>query len=235
MPTITLVQDPVPTITGGGLTGTITFTNPVDAGDLLVCLGQVQGTNSIAVSDDLGDGVSWVQVAAVTAQKVVWRKIAGLTAACTITVTASPTTGVVRVAARQYNSDTGWPATPEDGTAGTMNGSGSATPVSAASTITGGSLASVYYAGSQGATDNPITAGATAPNSDFDCTHGTSGFVGGEDQISANGGSTTATVTIGGFNPTNVVIGICLQGFVPNTGTIVPYSGAPLYRIWGQG
>src|ERR1700736_3675294 len=119
MATVTLVQDPAPTITLAVTSGTIVFGSNVTSGDLLVCLGRAAGT--LSITDNLSDSVTWTQVASPSADKIMWRKIAGVTAACTVTVHGT-TSGTIRIAARQSHTTTGWPATPEDGTAGTVNG-----------------------------------------------------------------------------------------------------------------
>lgn len=230
MATVTLVQDPTPTLTGTALTGTIVFGSNVTSGDLLVCFARGAGT-TLDPSDTLGDSVAWTQLATVSTDKKLWCKIAGATAACTITITTN-TSGTIRIAARQYHSDTGWLASPADGTAGTFSGV-SATPTTSASTITAGSLASALYAGASGTSDFTPTAGSSPVNADFDGTHSTLGWVGGEDQLSATGGSMTA-----GINISTGTTGIVLQGYLPavaGAGPVPPPYLSRFGRIWGLG
>lgn len=107
---------------GAGTTVAVAYPGNVTSGNLLVCTTRCGDLGSQAISDNLGDAVSWTEAAGATAdgdsgltRGKTFYKIAGASAACTVTLTIG-TSGVRRgLAIREFS---GSDASPLDDTAG---------------------------------------------------------------------------------------------------------------------
>jgi hypothetical protein len=188
------VQAPTPVITTAVTSGNIVFGSNVTAGNLLVCWLRMVSPQT--VSDNLGDGVAWQRVGAyfgnnTPADKAIWWKIAGATAACTVSVSTG-TSGTMRVAVAEY-SGTG--LIPQAYAQFAMVAGGAGTFNTGPSFANLGDLVVAAIAGPTAS--ETLSAGAAAPNSNLTkLDNNAAGFIGLENEVSWPGGVVNATFSL---------------------------------------
>jgi hypothetical protein len=223
--TATFIQAPTPIIVGGVTSTTISFASNVVLGNLLFCFCRAPPLTGpgITVTDNLGDGVPWVQFGNywgnnTPADKGVFMKIAGASGPCTVTITGNGgAAGTIRAVLREY--------------------SGIVDPINAISVYTNIAGATNQYqlmkrqvrpgslviAGGAAPTNTTLAAGASGPNSNFvKLDANANGLIGCSDSVNWPGGIVEALFTTGTTATFDSFIVAMLE--MPNDYTSYPKS-----------
>jgi hypothetical protein len=212
----TFVQAPTPVITASVTTLGITYTSNVTAGNGLVVFARAGVTTpTITCTDNLGDGVPWTQLLPyfgnnTPPDKAVFVKRAGTSGACTATITGQ-SSGTIRIAAREYSGmdyDLSSMVVFMNLAGGTTHTIGP-TPALIPGTL--------VIAGGAAPTNTTLSAGGSAPNSNFVKLDATaSGLIGMEDEVNWPGGPATATFTTGASATLDgFIVGTPIHPFAP--------------------
>lgn len=186
----TFVQAPTPVITPTVTTLNIVYASNVTAGNLLVVFARAQTITMTSISDNLSGSGVWQPANPApfgTSDKMVWYKISGATGAMTVTVTGA--SGAIRIAAYEFSGVDGQLESPFLSTRIT-----SGTDPTTQASFNSGTLVVAGVAG--GEVSTTVTAGASAPNSNFSTIGTANGFIALEDSASWTGGPANPHFTL---------------------------------------
>lgn len=197
-----VVQTPTPIIVTASTSTTISFSSNVTTANLLVANVRFGTAGTPTISDNLGDGVSWIQDANPfpgSTNGYIFHKVVGTGGPCTVTISTSSAATVIRILVREYSGNLNSNANVVDGTGATAGSSSQTTPLSigpSSTSYAAGDLVVGYCGG--GGTLSPLSAGAASPNSDLVSLVTANGTIGIEDELNWAGGTATATFGLAG-------------------------------------